>query len=345
LNQALPASAAHRRSRRWLTVVCVLLSAHFTVAYNTLTVVMFSFQRAISLNNTPLDYRLLTVLIYQAFMFLVSPLRAHHPTLHLPYLNYPFSSDLQWFICVLTFVGMFATLMVTRRLLRVIDGHWAFEWLALAMVYMAYFDTILVLNRNLYYPYDILALFFFTLLVYLAYIDQPVWIAILLVPAILNKETACMAGLVYFCLYFGRKPIGRLVAICGGFALISFTVRTVQQMYMHHRCPACTQMLRYELGGNLHQMLNPLFWLSESAVFGYAWVSIFFFWRYVPARIRWTAIITYAAWTLSLLFTGILREVRIFSEVSIIVVLVTATGIHHYLQARKSTTPAAERTT
>src|SRR5947209_602113 len=112
---------------------------------------------------------MLVALVWRACWLLLAPLHARFPSLHMPVLNAPFTSDEDWFVVILTFVSMLGTLAVARKIARAVDQNDGMEWIALGIGYAAYFDTILVLNRNLYYPYDIPALFFFTALTYLAY--------------------------------------------------------------------------------------------------------------------------------------------------------------------------------
>ena len=151
------------RRQPLLTAVCVLLSAHFAIAYNTLTSAMVPFHTYKDLDGDggPFAYRMLPALLWKAAVVLVSPFHRRFPRLRLPYLNRPFTSQEDWFVVLLTFAAMLGTLLVARRLLRSIDSRRGFEWMALGMGYAAYFDTILVLNRNLYYPYDIAALFLY----------------------------------------------------------------------------------------------------------------------------------------------------------------------------------------
>ncbi len=282
----------------------------------------------------PFAYRMLPALLWKAVVFLLSPVRDRFPGLHMPYLNPPFTSDEAWFVTLLTFAGMFGTLIVARRLLRCIDSRWGFEWMALGMGYAAYFDTILVLNRNLYYPYDIAALFFFTLLVYLAFRGRPIVFTLVLIPAVINKETAVMAVFVYLGLQYGR-PLRHLIPMCAGMGAVALAVRLVQRAHILHICSECIGTVQNQLTNNLHQLTNPLFWLSELSVFGFAYVGAILFWRFVPIHVRVMAVAVYALWIGAMSFSGILREVRIFSELSALVLLVVALGVHGWLEANR----------
>ncbi len=239
-----------KSQRRLLDVVCVLLSVHFAIAYNTLTSPMVAFAyKELSGQGGAFAYRMLPALLWQATVFLLSPLHRRFPARHLPRLNAPFTSDEGWFVVLLTFAAMLGTLQIARRLLRGIDARPGFEWMALGMAYMAYFDTMLVLNRNLYYPYDLTALFFFMLLVYLAYRDRPGTVTLVLLFAVLNKETAAMAVPLYLGLNYGRRPLGRLLAWCCGMGAVVFAVRMGEAAHIHHVCPICRGSLRIRSAG------------------------------------------------------------------------------------------------
>ena len=330
------------RSGRLLTCVSVLLAAHFAMAYNSLTTAMVSFgpYKELRGDGGPFAYRMLPALIWKACVFVVGPVHRLLPRLRFPNLNKPLASNEDWFMVLLTFFAMLGTLTMARRLLRTIDGRPGFEWMALGMGYVAYFDTVLVLNRNLFYPYDVLALFFFTLLVYLAYVGRPVLFTLALMAAMLNKETAIMGVLVYFGLWYGRRGLPRLLAICGGMAALAIGMRLLERVYLHHLCANCEGMAQNQLRENLRQFPNPLFWLSELSVFGLAYAAAIVFWRYVPRQVRVTAIAVYGLWLAGMMVAGILREVRIFSELSALLLLVVALGIHGWLEERRGDAPS-----
>lgn len=325
------------RPRNWsLTAVCVLVSAHFSIAYVTMTHPMVAFPPYAQLDgkNGPFAYRMLPALLWKACLFLFHPIHQYFPHARLPHLNPPFSSNEDWFVTLLTFFSMLGTLSISRRLLRAIDSRRAFEWLALAMAYAAYFDLILVLNRNLYYPYDLTALFFFTALTFLAYQGRARWFAAVLICAMVNKETAIMAIPVYFGLQYGRRPHKRLFALCAIFSILALATRLGQWAYLRSLCSGCSHQMENHLSGNLHQFGNPLFWVSILSTFGFAYVASFFLWRYIPAHVRRTVIVVFLLWSAAMLYAGILREVRIFSELSALLFLANALGLHHWLAKR-----------
>ncbi len=297
--------------------------------------VSFDLYKDLNGKGGPFAYRMLPALLWKLCVFVLQPLHARYPGLHMPVFNEPFSSDEDWFVAGLTFFSMLGTLLVGRRLLRTIDRRWGFEWMVLGLGYAAYFDTILVLNRNLYYPYDLLALFLFSLLIYLAYRDRMVLFTVVLTVAMLNKETAVMAILFYFGLQYGRRPLGRLLLQCGGMGLLAVGVRLAQRSYIHSLCPTCHGMVQDQVSENLRQLLNPLFWLSVSSVFGYGYVAVLLFWRDIPKRIRVTTVLVFAGWIAAISVFGVVREIRIFSELSVLLLLAAALGVHGWLEKRQ----------
>jgi hypothetical protein len=275
----------------------------------------------------PFAFRMLPAMVWKFVAYVAARLHRGFPRLHLPQLNPPFDSYDNWFLVFLTFGAMLGTLFVARRLVRDIGGRGGAEWLALGMAYAAYFDTILVLNRNLFYPYDVTALFFFTALSYLAYRGKPLSFALLLLPAMLNKETAAMAIFLYFGFHVNRRNLHKVIGLCTAFGLETIAIRFGQSCYLNARCAGCAGPPEHHLGMNLRQMANPLFWAAFPAVYGFAWVAALIFWRFVPVRTRRTVGGLFAAWFLVMVVTGVIREIRIFSELSAPLLIVIAEGV------------------
>jgi hypothetical protein len=51
--------------------------------------------------------------------------------------------------------------------------------------------------------------------------------------------------------------------------------------------------------------------------------------------LRITSVGVYVQWIAAMCFAGVLREVRIFSELSALLLLVVGTGVHGWLQTRR----------
>lgn len=303
-----------RRSNRLLSVVILLLSLHFAIAYRTMTADMVSFATRVDPSKGLFAYRMLPTLLWEACAYIVRPLH-----LHWPRLQPPFTSDVNWFIVLLTFASMLGTLFVGRGLIASITSRPQMQWLTLGLGYAAYFDYILVLNRNVYYPYDILGLFLFSLLVYLAWLGRPVLFALLFPFAFLNKETVTLTILIYFGFHVGRVPLTKLLSFCAVMTAMVICLRWIQHSIF---CPSCP-MAQDQLSYNVHQLANPLFWISVASVFGFGYVPLLLFWRNIPTRVRLTCVIVFAVWAVGMAKVGILREIRIFSELSILILLMT----------------------
>jgi hypothetical protein len=318
--------------RHLLDVLCLLVSANFATAYNTLTTPMVPFSPYKDLNQGGSLLRMLPALLWQALYRIFHPIHLRHPGFHLPMLQRPFDTYEDWFKVLLSFFALLGTLTIARRMLRAINASWGFEWMALGMALALYFDTILVLNRNLWYPYDTLALFFFTLLVYLAFQDRPFAFTVALIPAMLNKETAIVAILIFFGLHFGRRPLPRLIAICAVATATALATRFATYAVVAHTCPTCPISFEHQLSKNLQQLSNPFFWLAELSVFGFCYFAAILFWEYIPKRVRITSVGVYVVWLTGMTFVGILREIRIFSELSALLLLAVALGVNARLQ-------------
>jgi hypothetical protein len=327
---------------RLLNVFFVLISAHFAICHVTKTNLLFTFARYKRLDSRMEIYetRMLPAVLWRLCNHVYAPLHSRFPWIHVPILHPPFDSGDNWFQVLLSFVAMLGTLLVARRLVRAVigpDGDPALEWLALGMAYAAYFDTSLILIRNLFYPYDIPALFFFTLLILFAVQNRPVLFTLTLIPAMLNKETAIMAILVYFGLQYGRKPLPRLLVLTGCMAAVALTVHFADLQYLRHICPACNFSSQNQIAENVRQLPNPLFYVSEASIFGYAYVPLIIFWRYIPERYWKTSVVVGALWFVAMFLVGVLREVRIFSELSGLVLLMSAAALNNWETSRQET--------
>jgi hypothetical protein len=315
--------------RRWLDLLCLFIAAHFTIAYLTLTTVMvplipFTPEFA---RGGPFAFRMLPAMLWSVALWCAQPF-AQHPW---PALNPPFQSPQECFIALVTFLSIAGAMLTIRRTIRFSCPAWA-EWFAPLLGILAYFDLILPLHRNIWYPYDALAIFFFALLIDAAYRNRP-WLFVLALPfAILNKETAIMTVIAYAAFQYTHMQTRRLAILCGSFATVALVIREIQKAWILHVCHnMCGTGTQHLLLFNLKQLLNPLFWLALAGVFGFAWVLLVLLWDDIPPRIRRAVVWVGAAWIAAMLWNGILRELRIFSELSVLVVLSIATGAAHYL--------------
>jgi hypothetical protein len=222
-------------------------------------------------------------------------------------------------------------MLVIRRTLRSACPPWA-EWFAPLLGILAYFDLILPLHRNLWYPYDALAILFFALLIDAAYRNRP-WLFALILPfAVLNKETAIMTVIAYAAFHFHTVETRRLATLCVAFGAIAVAVREAQKLWILHAClDTCPTGTQTQLLFNLKQLFNPLFWASLPCVFGFTWILIALLWKDMPIAIRRANVWVGVPWIAAMFWSGILRELRIFSELSVLAVLAIATGTVHML--------------
>src|SRR5271170_6086982 len=78
-----------------LTILCILLSVHFSIAYVTLTLPMVSFHGHNDLvgQGGTFAYRMLPTILWKLMVFVLAPVRGRFTWLHMPYLNAPFRSN------------------------------------------------------------------------------------------------------------------------------------------------------------------------------------------------------------------------------------------------------------
>ena len=117
-----------------------------------------------------------------------------------------------------------------------------------------------------------------------------------------------MAILIFLGLQYGRYPLTRLLSLCTGMGALVVAIRLAERGYVHRICSSCGVMAQNQLSENIHQMFNPLFWLSESAVFGFAYIAVILFWRFVPKRVRFTSIVVFVLWAAAMIVAGVLAR-------------------------------------
>jgi hypothetical protein len=319
-----------KRQRIGFFLVTVAISFHFALSYLRLTTPMLQLEPYLHMQvETPFRYRILPVFLYRAFVWGTA-----HLHIHLPSLNPPVDSPDNWFMMLLAAASMIGSVYFTVRAIERITGTSRYLWMALAQILCAYFDYTLVLNRNLFYPYDLPALFFFSALTYFAVTGDYWLFTLTFIPAELTKETAVMGILIFFLLQIKRDNWQRVVAYCVFLGLLFAGIKYLLYRELYRPCVHCAGLAQDQLRSNLMQSLNPLFWISILSLFAYLWIALVFLWPWISRRLKYTFCVTAAAWLLIMLGAGILREIRIFSELSTLVIVLIASGLHQYIRSR-----------
>jgi hypothetical protein len=327
-------SSAGIRQRILFFTLILAISLHFSLGYLKTTTQMVKLDPYLRLDvDTPFRYRILPALIYQGYRYLIERLGVSPPSL-----NPPLNSPGNWYMILLATASLVgATYVLANAIQHVVDAV-EYRWLALLLPFCCYFNYVLVLNRNVFYPYDLPALFFFTLLTYLALIGRYWLFALAFVPAVLTKETAVVGVLLFFLLQARKHNWQRVVAYCFTLLLIFAGTKYVLYMVLNRPCRACAGLVENHLSENLVQLVNPLFWVSIVSLFAYLWIGLALLWAWIAPRLRYAFLITAGIWTLIMLAVGLIREIRVFSELSALLIVLIGSGLHRWLLGRQRST-------
>ena len=313
-------------------LLALIISCHFSVSYMQSTVPMIPLVPYLHIYiSTPYAYRVLTALLYRPFVF-----TTHLLHIHFPHLNPPVDSLENWYMVLLIIASLLTAVYCTAAAAERVTGDRRWRWIALAQFLCCYFNFTLVLNRNLLYPYDLPAFALFSVLTCLAIFGNFWLFAIVWIPAILAKETAVFAILILFLLHVSRTNWSGLVLYASGLLAIFAAIKYLLYRWLYHPCPGCPVIGLDKLRYNAGQLFNPLFWMSFLSMFGYLWVALVLLWPWVSRRFRYTFAITFACWFVVMFRFGILREVRLFAELSTLLLIVIAQGAHKWLMSRES---------
>ena len=311
-----------------LYAIALAVALHFSIDYLNLTFPMIAFNPYVHGQiGPPFRYRILVAWIYRGFAAIMGGHR-------LPHLIAPFDSQQGWFLVLLCTASLMVAVYATGQAIRSVTGSSRYRWLSLLVLEMAYFNYILPPHRALFYPYDLPALAFFAVLTWLALEARYLWFAIVFVPATMNRETAIYALLLFLLLNIGRQPAAKLLAYGAGLTAVFAGIKYALYVLLHQSCQGCPALAENQLGYNLRQLANPVFWVAAASVFAYAWVALFPLWKHIDTRLRRSFTVLIWLWTVPMFLVAILRELRVFAELSPFLIVLLANGLSGYLASR-----------
>lgn len=319
--------AAFRWQRLSFHVLAFFVSVHFAFSYLTLTFPMVPLEPYLQLQTrTPFRYRVFPVLIHDGYEFVLAHLHVHFPAL-----NPPVNTPDNWFMSLLAIGSMIVALLFTARTIVHVTGRREYRWLAFALPLICYFNYTLVLNRNQFYPYDIPMVAAFAGLTYFAVTRNYLLFALWFVPSMVTKETATFGILLFFLLNVRRERWKLVAGYCAALGLVALAIKYVLYRLLYQPCPECVVLAESHLMANLTQFANPLFWISFASTFAYLWIVLLCLWRQTDERLRRAFAVLFAVWFAVLLKTTIMRELRLFGDMSPFFVVVLASGVGAWL--------------
>jgi hypothetical protein len=344
---------------RWGTLSWVIFTLgiclHFALTYGAVPDFLDLNAYMNGLEKTPYQCRVLMMWVFQlvATKHALVSAAVHVQRMHVPDI---FKTPQQLVQIVVTFASMFGAVLATAGTLTRLTGDWIFSrWMSLTLIYMAYFN-LAPAGWMLHYtfPYDVPSLMFFCMGIYL-FVGGKDWIYYLLFPiATLNRETTFF--LTFFMLIWKWREMlrrdGRLTtrdwATLAAHAVTQGAIWIAIKLWVTHRfagnqpdyggSPTPPPLINKVLL-NIHMILPPQQWAVYLSLFGFLLPAIWVGRRWIRNDgVTWCLTIVTPLWVLGMLIVGLIPEIRIFSELS--AMLVPALGLIVYHRFR----PVADET-
>lgn len=337
---------------RWGTAAWVAFTLgmclYFALAYSSIMDFLDLNTYMQGLEKTPYQYRVLMMWVFQLFA-------TQHITLsvanHVQHMHVPpqFGSPQQLVQLVVALVCMFGAVLATAATLTRLTGDRIFSrWMSLLVIYMAYFTLAPGWGLRYTLPYDVPSLMFFCLGVYLV-ISKRDWLYYVIYPiAVLNRETICFLT-VFFLVWRWQELKTRVAKVTLKDALPLAAHGAAQaaiwlaiKIWLTHRFaanpgdygangpqPAIVQILQ-KLKFNIHEILLPQQWPVYLSLFGFLLPVLWLQRKWIRnPGIYWSCAIVVPLWFAGMLLVGLIPEIRIFSELSALLVPALALIVHH----------------
>ena len=337
-----------RPTSRWTTVAWVAFTLavclHFSLTYNTESdfLNLDAYMRGVE--NTPYQYRILMMWVFRLFatnhVVLGVAQRTHH--MHAPV---QFQRPQQLVQIGVAMLSLFGAVLATAGTLTRLTGDKVFSrWISLLLIYMAYADLAPGWGLAYTLPYDVPSLMFFCVGVYLVVTGRN-WLYYAMYPiAVLNRETICF--LTVFFLVWKWKELrarkgnvsSREVLRLAAHGLAQAAIWIGLKLWLAHKFmgnvydyPTIVTRPRF-LGRvelNFHMLVRPQQWPVYLSVFGFLLPVLWLQRRWIQSEgIYWSCKILLPLWFAGMFCMGLLPEIRVFSELS--AVLVPALGLIVY---------------
>jgi hypothetical protein len=335
---------------RWQTVLWIMFTLgicmHFTLAYNAEPDFLDLNLYVKGMEKTPYQHRVLMMYVFRSLVtqhITLAILQHMRQMPHVPpaWLKPPKLVE----ICVVM-TSIFGAVLATVGTLTKLTGDKIFSrWMSLLLIYMAYAN--LAPGWGLWYtfPYDTPSLMLFCVGVYLV-VRERNWLYYLLYPiAVLNRETACFLT-VFFVIWkwqelrtshgvITRRDVLWLTA----HGLTQATISIGLELWLAHLFAGNV----YDYGSNstrpvmvsrmilnLQQLQRPQQWPVLLSVFGFLLPVVWMQRRWIEnPGIYWSCMILIPMWIVGMFIVGLLTEIRVFSELSALLVPALGLIIYH----------------
>ncbi len=334
---------------RWRTAVWVLFTlgicVHFALAYNLEIDYLDLRAYTQGLEKTPYQYRVLMMYVFRLLstQHIFVALAQHAEHMHVP----PWWRMPQQLVQIgVAIVSLFGAVVATAGTLSKLTGDSIFSrWMSLLMIYMAYFNLAPSWGLGYTFPYDTPSLLFFCIGVYLVVSGRDTLYYLLYPIAVLNRETICFLT-VFFLIWqwqearAGDGRVTRKDALrLAWHGLAQAAIWIGLKLWLAHKFAANT----YDYGSrvtnppvvgrvllNIHELVLPQQWPVYLSVFGFLLPVVWLQRRWIGNKgIYWGCAILVPLWFVGMFFMGLLPEIRIFSELSALLVPALGLIVYH----------------
>ena len=334
---------------RWRTVAWVLFTlgicVHFTLAYNQELDFLDLKAYRLGAEKTPYQYRILMMYVFRllATKPAVIALAHHTQNMHVPA---EWQKPEKLVQIVVAMVSLFGAVLATAGTLTKLTGDRIFSrWMSLLLIYMAYANLAPGWGLAYSFPYDTPSLMLFCVGVYLVVSGRD-WLYYLLYPiAVLNRETICFLT-IFFVIWKWQQLRAREGRVTrqdtvklGAHGLAQAAIWIGLKVWLAHRFAGNI----YDYGSivttprvvgrvmlNLHQLARPQQWPVFLSVFGFLLPVVWLQRRWIQnGGIYWSCKILLPLWFVGMFFMGLLPEIRIFSELSSLLVPALGLIVYH----------------
>jgi hypothetical protein len=341
---------------RWHTIAWAVFTLaiclHFALTYNAIPDFLNLNAYTHGVERTPYQYRILMMWVFQLLTtkHAVLAAAAHVQRMHVPD---NFKTPQQLVQIAVVWVSIFGAVLATVGTLTRLTGDRIFSrWMSLVLIYMAYFNLApAAWELNYTYPYDVPSLMFFCLAVYLV-VSGKDWIYYLLFPiATLNRETTCFLTL-FMLVWKWRELRARECALTvkdwltlAAHGVVQIAIWLALKLWLAHHFASnqfdfgtsgTAAPISQKLLFNLHMLISPPQWPVFLSLFGFLLPAIWLGRRWIRNEgISWGLAIVLPLWVLGMMLVGVVTEIRVFSELSAL--LVPALGLivyHRFAPAR-----------
>ena len=326
-----------RRDLRW-RLTTLIVCAHYALGFGLQSPSAFTMQQvAHSEMATPYRRRVLMSWVYRLDLYLTHGrgYSFRHRAL----------TPEQALTIVVAFLSVLVAVVLTRRLIEHILGAGTpLRWCSLLVVYMLSCHEMLIYDVQARFAYDMPAVAFFAAGFYAAYTrNRPLFYTVLIVGTF-NRETTMFLPLLLFLMELDPdttlmpalrmvKPM-RYLELVGQLALWEGLV-----LLCEHLTGGRGSGVVVPLGDNLRMLANPLHWPVYCSVFGFLWLPLLQFRRFLGNVPLERCSLVLPLWFAIVIVVGDPLELRLENELTPYVAVCVALVLAHSLRPRQAAAP------